>query len=106
MYDSFTQYEYNKSFNNTTPQFEKGRYISEIETRYELSTGWLNDTEAYNFSRNLVGTNVAYLHNLNDGRIFPIILDETEVEYKKYKNDRHLIEYTIRVKESQNRIRK
>lgn len=107
MMDEFTQYEYNKSFNNTTIQFEKGRYISEIQTGYELTTGWLNDNQSFNFARNLVGSNMAYLHNLRTGKISPIVIDEQDVEYKEYKsNGNHLIEYTIRVKESQNRIRK
>ena len=106
MNDTYHQYEYNKSFNNNTVQFEQGRYISEIQTNYELSTGWLNDEQSYNFARNLVGTNVAYLHNLKNGKIFPVIIDEQSVEYKQYKTQKHLIEYTIMVKESQNRIRK
>lgn len=107
MADNFTQYEYNKSFKNTTVQFEKGRYISEIETSYELSTGWLTDEQSYNFSRNLVGTNMAYLHNLKTNRISPIIIDEQSIDYKEYRtNGNHLVEYTINVKESQNRIRK
>lgn len=105
-YDNVRQYEYNRSFNNTTREFERGRYISEIETVYELSTGWLTDAQAENFARNLVGTNMAYLHHLPSGRIFPVVVDEDSVEYKRYVNDRHKVEYTIRVKESQNRIRK
>lgn len=107
MFDDFTQYEYNRSFNNTTVEFERGRYISEITTSYELSTGWLSDSEAFNFARNLVGSNIAYLHNLKTDKISPIIIDESGVEYKENRtNGRHLIEYTIRVKESQNKIRK
>ena len=105
-FNNFTQYEYNRSFNNTTVEFERGRYISEIETRYELGTGWLTDSESENFARNLVGTNMAYLHNLSTGRIFPVVIDESEIEYKKFKNDRQLIEYVITVVDSQNKIRK
>lgn len=105
--DNYIQYEYNKSFNNMTIQFEQGRYISEINTVYELSTGWLKDEEAENFARNVVGTNVAYLHNLKTNKIFPVLVNENGVEYKQYKtNGRHLVEYTISVKESQNKIRK
>lgn len=105
--DNYTQYEYNKSFDNTTIQFEQGRYISEINTTYELTTGWLEDSQAENFAKNLVGSNMAYLHDLRNGRIFPVLVDETGVDYKTYKtNGRHLVSYTIRVRESQNRIRK
>lgn len=105
--DNYVQFEYNKAFNNTTIQFEQGRYINEINTVYELSTGWLKDDEAENFARNVVGTNVAYLHNLKTNKIFPVLVDESGVEYKKYNtNGRHMVEYTINVKESQNKIRK
>lgn len=105
-YNNFTQYEYNRVFNNTTIEFEKNRYISEVEEVYELSTGLLADDEADNFALNLIGTNQAYLHNLSTGDIFPIMIDESSIEYKKYRNDRKITEYTIRVKSSQNKIRR
>lgn len=105
-YDNFTQYEYNRSFNNNTIEFEKNRYISEVEETYELGTGLMEDEEAENFSFNLVGTNQAYLHNLKTDEIFPVMVDEATIEYKKYSNDRKMIEYIIRVKSSQNRIRR
>lgn len=104
-YDTVTSYEYNRSFNNTTIQFERNRYVGEIETRYELGTGWLTDEQSANFAKNLVETNMAYLHNLNTGKIVPIVMNQGEIEYKKYINDRHMVEYQITVKESQSKIR-
>ena len=105
-YDTFTQYEYNRTFNNTTIDFERNRYISEVEGVYELSTGILTDEEAANFSFNLIGTNQAYLHNMETDEIFPVMIDESSIEYKTYRNDKKMVEYTIRVKSSQNRIRR
>lgn len=105
-YDSFNQYEYNRVFNNTTIEFEKNRYVTEVEGSYELSTGLMTDEQAANFSFNLIGTNQAYLHNLLTDEVFPIMVDEGSIEYKKYRNDKKMIEYTIRVKTSQNRIRR
>ena len=105
-YDNFIQYEYNRVFNNNTIEFEKNRYISEVEGNYELSTGLMDDDEADNFAFNLIGTNQAYLHNLKTNEVFPVMIDESSIEYKKYRNDRRMIEYTIRVKNSQNKIRR
>lgn len=105
-YDGFSQYEYNRVFNNNSIEFEENRYISEVKGEYELSTGLLTDEEADNFAFNLVGSNACYLHNLKTDKIFPVVIDESNIEYKKYVNDRRMIEYTIRVKDSQNKIRK
>ena len=105
-FDDFTQYEYNKSFDNNTLQFEKTRYMNEIKTRYEMNTGWLTDEQAENLAKNLLGSTKLYVHNLVDDRIFPAIITDSSVEYKTFRNNGRLVSYTINVQESQGKIRK
>lgn len=105
--DNFTQYTTDRVFNNTTYDFECYRYISEIKTSYELSTGLMNDAESKNFAKNLVGSNKVYLHNVNEGWIRPVIIDDKSVTYQTYENNNGKFSvYKINITESQSKIRK
>lgn len=103
--DKITNHKYNKSYDNTTLDFESGRYISEIKTSYELTTHFLSDDEAENLCKNLLGTNNAYLHNLKTDKIMPIVMTNTQNVYKTYKTN-GMVSYTITCEESQTKIRK
>lgn len=105
--DNITQYTTDRSFNNQTPQFEANRYISEISTSYELNTGWLTDEQAENFAWNVVNSNKVYLHNLVDDKVIPAVITDTAVNYQTYEtNGRKLAQYTLKLKESQTKIRR
>lgn len=104
--DNYTIYEYNKSFNNQTIDFERNRYLNEIETAYELHTGWLSDRESDILAKNLLGSNKVYAHNLKTNKIFPVVITDTSVDYKKHKTEKKLVSYTINIVESQNKIRR
>lgn len=105
--DNITQYTTDRAFNNTTLEFENDRYISEIQTSYELNTGWLADYQAETLAHNLLGSNKAYLHNLETGKLVPIVITDNTAEYQTYQtNGGKLARYTIKVKESQSKIRK
>lgn len=105
--DKVTQHNFNKSFDNNTRQFETGRYISEIETSYEMTTGLLSDDESERLSSNLLGSGHIYAHNLNENRIIPVLIEDTSIPFKTYQNQgKKPITYTINVKESQTKIRK
>lgn len=104
--DKVEQYNYNQSFNNTTREFEKGRYIATIETSYVLNTGYLTDSQSENLCKNLLATNKAYLHNLKDGKIIPVVVTNTENTYKTYRNQgNNMVNYQIKVVESQSKVR-
>lgn len=104
--DNYSIYEYNKSFNNNTINFERDRYLNEIETEYELHTGWLTDSQAANLTKNLLGSNKVYAHNLVENKIFPVVITNSSAEYKTYKNEQKLISYTINIVESQGKVRR
>ena len=118
--DTITQYTTDKIFDNNTYQFEKNRYVSEIQTSYELNTGLLNDIQATNLARNLISSNKVYLHCLNEGfltdgvdwfnipsHIKPVIITDTSATYQTYQtNGKKLCQYKITVQESQSKLRK
>lgn len=104
--DTITQFTTDRSFNNQTVDYEAYRYVSEINTSYTLSTGWLNDEQAANFAKNLVGSNHVYLQNLKTGDFFSAIITDSSVTYQTMKNNGgKMAIYQLNVKESQNKLR-
>ena len=105
--DEVNQHILNKSFNNNTSEYETDRYISEINTYHELNTGWLTDEEAKNFAWNFLNSNKVYLHNLITDEIKPAILTDNNVKYQTYQtNGKRLAQYKVKIKESQQKVRK
>ena len=105
--DNISQYTTDRTYNNTEPQFEIQRYVSEIQSSYVCNTGWLSDEQATILTKNLLSSNLCYLHNLESGDIIPAIIDEKSAKYQTYKNNGNLMaQYEIRIKESQTRIRR
>lgn len=99
--DSYEKYYTNKSFNNTSLDFERKVYNNQITTSYELITGWLTDAQSNNLAFNLLPSNAAYLHDLVKDEIKPIVITNSETEYKKYRNGKKLCNYKITVENSQ-----
>lgn len=99
--DTYNTFETERKFNNSTPQFGNLRYVNEITTEYELHTGWLKDSEAANLAKNLLGSTRVYLQDIDAQTIIPVVITNTDAEYKKFKDDKELISYQIDVKESQ-----
>lgn len=100
--DTITAYSTDRAYNNTLPEFETMRNISEIKTTYELNTHYLSDEQADILAKNLIGSNLVYLHCLKDGTIKPVVIDDKSVKYQTYQtNGKKLCQYKITVSESQ-----
>lgn len=105
--DNITQYQIDRAFNNTTREFEADRYISEIVPSWELNTHYLTDDQAERLAKNLLSSNKVYLHDLEEGKIIPVLIDNKSVVYQTYQtNGKRMAQYTITVKESQTRRRR
>lgn len=102
--DEITNYKFNRAFSNTTKEFETGRYISEVVEAYELNTGILTQDQAALFAKNLLGSNMCYLHNTKEGWIKPAYINDSKAVYK-LNDDADVITYTVNVKLSQSKIR-
>lgn len=100
--DAITAYSTDRAYDNNLPEFETMRNISEIKTSYELNTHYLTDEQSENLAKNLIGSNLVYLHNLKDGTIKPVVIDDKAVTYQTYQtNGKKLAQYKIKVTESQ-----
>lgn len=83
---------------------ETNRYMNEITHSYEISTGWLTDEQSATIVKHLFSSNYVYLHNLKTNTITPVDITDTSVEYKMFRNERKLINYTIKLKDSNKKI--
>ena len=60
--DKYTQGDYHKAYDNTTIEFGRNRYITEITPSWELHTGWLTDDQAKRLVKNLFPSTKVWLH--------------------------------------------
>lgn len=103
--DGIVQHFFNRAFDNNTKEFEQGKYISEITTTYKLNTGMLSEDEAKSFAKNLISSNKAYLQILSEGKFVPVIITDTQAQYKQ-DGQEDIITYEVNIKESQTKIKK
>lgn len=102
--DELTQYNYVQNYNNTTWDFGKRRYLSEINKKYQLNTHWLKEDESLRMWY-LLQSNTVYLHNIKDNIIYPVVITNTSQEHKKRTKTSSRISYQIEVELSQGRER-
>lgn len=104
--DNYTPYYITSTYNNNTTEFGKKIYHNDITTTYNLTTGWLKDSESENLAFNLLSSNLVYLHDIKENKIMPVVITNSSVEYKTFKNQNNkLYNYTISVECSQKEYR-
>lgn len=83
----------------------KNTYTTIINENWEMSTGWLNDIQSSKM-HNLLESNQVVLHNLSTGILTPVLVTNSNVDYKTYKNQgRKLYSYTIELESSNPKYR-
>ena len=104
--DKYAQQDYYKSFDNTTIEFGRRRFLTDIKRAWELNTGWLSDDEAEAVATDIFPSTQVYLHLLDTDEILPVVITDTQAEYKTYENQNNqLVSYKINVEASQSASR-
>ena len=104
--DKYTQQDYYKAYDNSTIEFGRNRFLTEITPTWELGTNWLTDEQAERLCRNLLPSTQVYLHTLDDDVIRPVVITDNQAEYKTYENQNNqLVSYKIKVEASQSDTR-
>ena len=104
--DKIASKYYKKDFNNTTTEFEKTKFMNIITPTYRIYTDWFNDDEQSRLFHLLESTEV-YLHNLLTDKIEPVIITNSNCEYKTYTNNGKQKWYnTIDLEVAQEKLRK
>lgn len=105
--DNLTDHKYDRVVDNQSINFERNRYITEINPTYSLKTGWLSDEEAARLASDLLPTTKLYLHILADDEIIPAFITDSQAEYKTFKNNsRKFVQYTVNIQASQTKLRR
>lgn len=105
--DNLTRHTRETEYDNSEI-LERGKedYAIEIDKAYSLVTGWLADDESERMHHLLNSVDV-YLYNINSGEMMPVILTNTQTEYKTFKgNGGKMVNYTIEATLSQERLRR
>lgn len=118
-YDNYEKITYKND-----PRFVSNGNIGEsviynsIYKSYTSTTGWLTDEQAERLVTHLLSSPTIYIYNniivvggdvgpvnvnIKKGLI-PVKITDTRAEYKKFKNGRKLIQYTIEYRECENKI--
>ena len=87
--------------NNDSHAFGLVNYYTSITPKWELGTGWLSDAQAEIFAFNVIPSTMVYLHNLVENTIFPVVITNTEAEYKQKTRQERRINYVLNVTKSQ-----
>lgn len=104
--DEIKSETYTRKVLNTSQEFARNKYLNTITSSWILYTGYLNDIQAFKMF-NLIESTKVYLHNLKDNTITPVLITDTNCEYKTYTNQgKNKFYYTINVEASQDTYRK
>ena len=108
-YDEYTRLNgvYPKYPNDNGYNRERETDRNTIRTRYEINTGWLTDEQAERLAFHLMSSTTVALRSFSDKTVgsFPynmvsVSVVNTEVEYKKFKNGKKMINYTITLEQN------
>ena len=102
--DKVEAFVYTKNYNNTTADFGKNRYMSNITVSYNLNTGWLTQEQSDRMWE-LLESNTVWLHSLDEDRIYPVMITDTNIEHKQKFGRKKRLSYSINVELSQTRER-
>ena len=105
MSDNYDYFEYNRTYDNNYNGFGLSRYQNSYETTWTLSTGWLTDEESYRFAKHIMGSTQIWIQDLEKHKVIPVVMVDASTEYKTYEG-KGLVCYTVKLKTSQERIRK
>ena len=111
--DNYTKLNYRtKGEYNQMSDFRSSKYMDEkhtdnvsINTEYEAYTGWLSDEEAERLVFHLLSSPIVYFQDLNkenqlydtdQSTLIPVRLTASSAEYKKFRNGRRLVNYSIK----------
>ena len=102
---NYSRQTYTQNYDNTTLEAGKVNFRNDIQESWNLTTGYLTDTQSGQMF-NLFGSVKVYLHNLETGKIIPVVITNTSQVEKTFRNQgRKLYNYTITVDNAQTKTR-
>ena len=104
--NTYTKYEIDNAFRTNTLQFGHKNLNNTISESWELQTHYLSDIESDRLALHLFGSNDIYFHSFVENKIYPVVITDTSVEVKNWKNQgkKHFL-HTINIKSAQDKMR-
>lgn len=104
--DKITAYTTKNQVRVPSTSFSYRRYLNEIQKTWEFKTGYLSDEQASRM-HHLIESTMVYVYDIQTAALYPVVIDETSLVYRTYKNQgRKFFNYSFKVRESQDKIRK
>ncbi len=105
--DKYTNYTYSQNYSNINKaNWGLINYRKDVNPTWQLSTGYLMDSQAEKM-HNILGSTKVYLHDLESNEIHSVIVNNNNCEYKTFNNQgRKMFVYTIEVEASQKQERR
>lgn len=102
--DDIKRLQYKKNYVSQAFDWGKVNYLTQINEKWELNTSFMNDTQSENLQP-LFHSNKMFLQDLNNGKLIPVNITNTNVEHKTFKNQgRKLYTYTINLDSAQEKF--
>lgn len=102
--DTWTHYNINRSFKNTTLEFEQAHYLLDMQEKYVFHTGRISENEVERLA-NLFQSTRMYLLEHSTGKIIPIVITDTQMEHLTFQNNGYrLVQFTINASASQSKV--
>lgn len=105
--DNYDRHRMEQRYNNSV-RSERGlvEYANEVTRRWTLRTGWLRDAQSARM-HHLLGSAHVWLYDIEAGDLQPVVVTETECDYKTYRgNGGKLTGYTVTVELAQSMTRR
>lgn len=105
--DEYERKTMKRAYRNDSPE-ARGlyNYANGVTTQWTFVTGWLTDEEASRM-HHLLGSTSVYMMDLYTGEISPIVLTNSECEFKTYRNEGlKVVSYEITATYAQDKMRR
>ena len=103
--DKIERLELKKASRSINLSFGRTNYVNRITRRWELVTGHITDEESWKIASYLIPSKQVYIHDLCEGFIEPVVIVDTDSDFKSYRNQKHKkYSFTITVESSRERV--
>lgn len=100
--DSYERYTIENKWMAGTLQAGSRTLVNTISESWALKTHLLSDRESKILSENLFGSNNVYFHDFSTNTITPVVITDTSIDYKTWRNQKRKKFYlTINIKSAQ-----
>lgn len=102
--DNITSYDYSVENNNTTISFHKKQYLKEVVETWSIKSDYLTDAQS-NIVKFIAHSPEVYLHDLVNDVIKPVLITDTSIDHKLYRNNsRKFVTYTFKLQNSNTKL--